>query len=359
MREDEPGPWSLGLALEVPIVPASRREALRERYDALADAAALRVGDVGWKVRSALRTSFLDVYASRARRALLEEQARGRREMSALLERRVGAGVESSVALTTARLRLAEVEGELQAATVASERSLGALAQATGIPLARVRELAFDFAVFEAVPPAPDSVETRRTALLNRIDLRAKLLDYAAADAAVKLEIARQNPTVLFTPGYLWDQGDNVWTLAALVLLPSAGNRPAIQAALARRDLAAAEVNQLQSRVMTDADAGRSRYRSASEAAARVATALALSEERTTRARAQFDAGYIDRVELVGARLEHLAAERNTLALRTESQAALGALEDALQAPLLGGPLPPLAAERASADAAPGDFARR
>ena len=359
VREDDSGPWSLGLALEVPIVPASRREALRERYDALADAAALRVGDVGWKVRSAVRASFLDVYSSRARLALLEQEIVARREMSALLERRVGAGVESSVALTTARLRLAEVEGELQAATVASERSLGALAQATGMPLARVRELAFDFAVFEAVAPAPDPTEAQRTALLNRIDVRAKLLDYAAADAAVKLEIARQNPTVLFTPGYLWDQGDNVWTLAALVLLPSAGNRPAIQAAQARRELAAAEVNQLQLRVITDADAGRGRYRSASEAAARVATALALSEERTARARKQFDAGYIDRVELVGARLEHLAAERNTLALRTESQAALGALEDALQAPLVGGPVPPLASERASADAASGDLARR
>src|SRR5262245_58017272 len=77
------------------------------------------------------------------------------------------------------------------------------------------------------------------------------------------------------------------------------------------------------------------------------------------RARKQFDAGYIDRVELVGARLEHLAAERNALALRVESQAALGALEDALQAPLVGGPLPPLAGERASADAASGDLARR
>jgi outer membrane protein TolC len=359
VRDDDSGPWSLGLALELPIVPASRREALRERYDALADAAALRVGDVGWKVRSAVRASFLGVYSSRGRLALLEEDVRARREMSALLERRAGAGMASSVVLNAARLRLAEMEGELQAATVTSERSLGALAQATGIPLARVRELAFDFAVFEATPPAPDGPETQRAALLNRIDVRTKLLDYAAADAAVKVEIARQNPTILFTPGYLWDQGDNVWTLAAAVLLPSAGNQPAIQVAEARRDLAAAEVKQLQLRVIIDADAGRGRYRSASEAAVRAATTLALSEERAARARKQFDAGYTDRVELVGARLEHLAAERSALALRIESQAALGALEDALQTPLVGGPLPQIAGERAPASAASGGFARR
>src|SRR5262245_302140 len=108
VREDEPGPWSLGLALEVPIVPASRREALRERYDALADAAALRVGDVGWKVRSAVRASFLDVYSSRARLALLEQEIVARREMSALLERRVGAGVGSSVGVSKAGRRLGE-----------------------------------------------------------------------------------------------------------------------------------------------------------------------------------------------------------------------------------------------------------
>ena len=70
--------------------------------------------------------------------------------------------------------------------------------------------------------------------------MRKGLLEFAAADAEVKLEVARQYPAIGLRPGYLWDQGDNVWALALdLVLPPTLGNAPAIHAAQARRETAA------------------------------------------------------------------------------------------------------------------------
>ena len=61
---------------------------------------------------------------------------------------------------------------------------------------------------------------------------------------------------------------------------------------------------------------------------------------RSSQTQKQFDAGYADRVELTQARLEALAVERNALNARVDSQRALGRLEDALQRPLEGRPLP-------------------
>ena len=95
--------------------------------------------------------------------------------------------------------------------------------------------MSLDFAAFQQTPAPPGDAGVQRAALLNRLDVRAKLLEYSAADAAVKLEIARQYPSFSINPGYLWDQGDNIWSLAATMLLPAGGNKPAIQAAQARR----------------------------------------------------------------------------------------------------------------------------
>jgi outer membrane protein TolC len=66
------------------------------------------------------------------------------------------------------------------------------------------------------------------------------------------------------------------------------------------------------------------------------ATQLARSQQTQKR----FDAGYADRVELTQARLEAFAVERNAQSARVEARRALGNLENALQRPLAGGPLP-------------------
>jgi hypothetical protein len=67
----------------------------------------------------------------------------------------------------------------------------------------------------------------------------------------------------------------------------------------------------------------------------------------------QFDVGYADRFDLTQSRLEAASIERNALAVRIETQRVLGQLEDALQSPLSGGPLPAFATGYDMADQAP------
>jgi outer membrane protein TolC len=239
-----------------------------------------------------------------------------------------------------------EAEGQIQDAQLAREQCLGGLARALGLPLAALRSMSFDFAAFEQTPLPPSDSTVQRSALLNRLDVRAKLSDYAAADAGVKLEIARQYPSVTLSPGYFWDQGDNIWSLAATVLVPAGGNKPAIQAAQARREAAAHGFLAVQSKVISEADAAQARYLKAMESAGAVRQLVALQSARGREAKKQFDAGHRDRVDLALAQLEMLTAERRALAVSLETQRALGALEDALQMPLEGAPLPSWASEK-------------
>ena len=290
---------------------------------------------------------------------LLEVEARERRSLVGLLQRRFDAGAASALELSSARLKQVEVESQIQDAQLGREQCLGGLAGALGLPLAAVRNMSLDFAAFQQTPAPPSDSAVQRSALLNRLDVRAKLYDYAAADAAVKLEIARQYPSVTLSPGYIWAQGDNIWSLVATVLVPAAGNKPAIQAALARRDAAAREFLAMQGKVISEADAAQARYLKTMESAGAMQQMVDLQSVRGKEAKKQFDAGRADRVELALAMLETRTVEHRALATRLETQRALGALEDALQMPLEGAPLPNWAIETTQAQTAAPGLARQ
>jgi hypothetical protein len=81
-------------------------------------------------------------------------------------------------------------------------------------------------------------------------------------------------------------------------------------------------------------------YAQVAAGAKAAAQANQLLRFRNTQLQKQFDAGYIDRLELAQARLETLSVERNAQAAHLETQRVLGQLEDALQRPLSGEPLP-------------------
>jgi outer membrane protein TolC len=353
------GPWTLGFEVEIPLSGSGRRAALGEQYDSFAQSAELAVGSAAWTVRSEVRGHLLDCYAARRMLELLDAESRERRSLVGLLQRRFDAGAASALELSSARLKQAEVDAQIQDTQLAREQCLGGLAGALGLPLSAVRNLDLDFTALQQKPVPPNDSAVQHSALLNRLDVRAKLFDYAAADAAVKLEIARQYPSVTLSPGYIWDQGDNIWSLVATVLVPAAGNKPAIQAARARRDAAAREFLALQAKVISEADAAQARYAKTVENAGAAQQIVDVQSARGQQARKQFDAGRADRVELALAQLETLAVEHRALAVSLETQRALGALEDALQKPLAGAPLPSWASEKTTAQTGSPGLARQ
>jgi outer membrane protein TolC len=344
-HHSEPGaedtPWSLGFEVQIPLIAEARRQALVEQADYLAQAAELAVGAAAWRVRSEVRLRLLDVYAGRQRTASLDAEAQQQRVALELLERRLQAGYASITEVDTARLRLAQAEADVAGARTELERALGGLAEAVSIPLARMREIELAFGDLELLPDPPDPANAQAIALRNRVDLRRTLLEFAAADAAVKLEVARQYPAFTLRPGYLWDQGDNVWSLALDLVLPaSLTHGPAIRAAEARREAAAQQVLQQQGSVIGDLSTRLATYLQAREGAQRAAEAHLTQIERNAQVQRRFDIGQVDRLDLTLARIETILTQRRAQSGQLDAQRTLGALEDALQMPLVGGPLP-------------------
>lgn len=331
--QDATSPWSIGLALDLPITGASRRHAQVAKAEALDRAAAWDAAQTAWQIRSRLRTSLLNVARTQGLRDELQRENDLRREESALFERRLELGAATAGDLALAHMREADAARSVRQADAALAQARSALATALGIAPEHLDRMNI---AFDSTPSSPpDAQALQRSALHDRLDVRGALERYAAADAALQLEIAKQVPQFSLRPGYLWDQGDNVWSLGAALALPLFDrNRGPIAEAIARRTAEAARVTQLQAQAIArlhqahlDADAARAEMRASEEEAARAAELAERSEHR-------FERGDADRLERVQSRIARRLAQRRVVETRSAYDLALVQLEDAVQRPL-------------------------
>jgi outer membrane protein TolC len=182
-----------------------------------------------------------------------------------------------------------------------------------------------------------DAAALRRMALRNRLDVHRRLLEFGAADAEVKAAVAAQNPDFTLGPGYTWDQGDNIWSLAVgMTLPPVARTRASIREAQARRELAAEQFAATQADAISAAERAGAQFRLARDRIAAAERQFQAQQEQASRIDRQFDAGAADRIQRVAARIDTLAAKTLLQAALVEQRQALSHLEDAVQRPLFG-----------------------
>lgn len=348
-RPEDAGPWSLGFEFELPLAGLSRRAARLEAGQLEVERAQLDVAAAAWSLRARVRAALLTLHAAQREGEWAEREADQNDALVKLLQRRLQEGVTSVGEVTRARLRATQSRAEVQSRKLAAERALGELSASLGVPLEVVRALPLGYDQFESLPAAPDDRAVRAQSLLNRLDIRAGLLAYAGAESDVKLHVAQQYPEVQLRPGYLWDQGDSVWSIGLGLTLPALlGNKRNIRLSQARRELAAREFERLQSEVLARSAASVSLYRRTLEGLHAIEAQTALSQQRLQETERLFSSGYADRLALVEGRIEAIGAAKAAWAARRTALEAWGELENVTQAPLVGGPVPRVTLDEAT-----------
>jgi len=333
-RLDGSSPWSLGIAIELPIGTHTRREAREEKAGLLADAAEIEIASAAWRVRGAVRDALIDLIGSSQRTGILRQRLALQRQMEQLVQRRVEAGMLSSRDLGMERIAVAGIQAALALEDTRYASARGDLARALGLPLETVQSLRVADDAFTDTVNIPDAGEARSRALHNRLDIHTRLLEFGAADAELRLAIAEQYPTVSLTPGYVWDQADNLWFLLADLVMPSAAHG-AVRVAEARRETAARKFTALQIDVIGEvAQAGE--VLRVTQLRLSVADEMArLSRTQFDRARHFFESGGGDRVRLVAARLADAQARQHLLDAQEAWRKSIARFEDATQFPFL------------------------
>jgi outer membrane protein TolC len=293
-------------------------------------AAACRVVDATWKVRAAVRKALLELYAAEKRAGLLADAIAKQGELLKLIDARIKAGAVSHLELAQPRLLLVQLRMQASDAAKFASLARASLAEALGMSTAGLEAAKFSFAAFEDSPGR--RIAHRRAALTHRADVLASLADYAAAEATLRLEIAKQYPDIHLTPGYQLDAGENKWGLGIGLTLPILNqNQGAIGEAEAKRREAAAKFNVVQTKVLADCDRAAAAMNAARAKLATAESLIAEQERQYETEKRLVAAGEGDKLALLTAEVERAATAITHLDARVELQAALGALEEATQ----------------------------
>jgi outer membrane protein TolC len=334
-----PIPWVVPVILDVPIETAGKRGRRIETARHLSESAQLNIASVAWQVRSTLRSSLLDLAAAQHREALLARQLSTQERIVKLLAQQAEAGAIAAPELAPARVVLAKANVDLADSHRQLAEARPRVADAIGIPLPALDAVTLTFDL-KQIPVADrlTSAGVRRTALQSRTDILSALADYAASQAALQLEIARQYPDVRLSPGYIFNAGsagDSQWELGLTVELPVLNrNQGPIAEAEARRATAASRFIALQAKVIGEIDRVVAVYgasRTNLEALHRLAAA---QKAQSGTVEAQFKAGALEQLDVRRAEFELTAAQLAELDAQIKLQQAAGALEDAVQQPL-------------------------
>jgi cobalt-zinc-cadmium efflux system outer membrane protein len=302
----------------------------------LAEAARVDVDATAWRVLSRVRAAWVE-YAMALRNVdVLNNEVRARNETIAILEKRLSVGEGARPEVESARALLIAVQVESRAASTAVSEAAANLAAAVGMPALPTVDTS---TLPETLADLPLG-DIQKAGLLHRADVRRSLLEYAADEAALQLEIAKQRPDIQLNPGYNFDEGHHKITFGPGFDIPVFNlNKGPIAEAEARRAEAEARFNALQAQAIGEMETALARYKGTrTELNDADRTLVAIETTRTAAMQRAVTAGEEDRLSFSGVRIEGAVAARARLEAERRLQSALGALEDAVQQPLEPGP---------------------
>lgn len=331
---DGSSPWINLYSVYLPIETAGKRGYRLSEARHRADAARFQLAGAAWSARSAVRRALIDLHAAEESARLWRSQQPLFEEAARLAAAQARAGEISPFEQARLRVTLDRAELALRESERGAIDARSRLAEAVGVPLPIIvgAKISYDGLDTATAPALPNA---RRWAAQNRADLLSALADFEASQAALQLEIAGKYPDVTLGPGLLFDQGQDKWSLLLSAALPVLNqNQGPIATARARREEAAARFVEIQNRVLAEVDRAFSDYTSALGDLQTLRGMRTALQTQTGTIQAQWKAGEITQVELTQAELALADNAHAELDARARAEAALGAIEDAVQRPL-------------------------
>lgn len=331
-----PSPWKVGPVITFLIQSSGARPAQIAQAKAQAEAARQALAVTAWELRGQVRTALIASWSAQQATALSAKRLSYAQQYQTAAAQRYQAGMVSAAALNTATL--AENRAALQFA--ADERiarlARTNLAAALGLPTIALHGITLAMAGLSHPQQPGNLAPLVRAALIRRPDVLAALSHYAAAEAGLRLAIAKQYPSLDIGPGYHYDQGDNKYILAISLPLPILNqNQGPIAAARAKRRVAAENFMATQEKVLAQIEHAQTDWRASGAELSSARNVRTAAANALARQRSAFAAGQIGRLRLLGAALAYVQAEQGALAASAHERAALGELEAALYHPFL------------------------
>lgn len=335
-----PTPFLLTQDFLFAIETAGKRGRRLQIAQNLDQAARFDLADSAWTVVMGVRLALLNYLVASRNLDLLHSEQQVRQDQVAILEQIFSVGEITRLDVDLARIELSKTQVAARAAEGLAADAKAALAAAIGIPVAGLEGAVFSWPEMDR-PPAAESLsadQVQRDAVLNRLDIRRSLAQYAAAEAAVHSEIATQYPNLNIGPGYTYEERNSFFTVGFSTSLPIFNrNQGPIAEAEGRRQQAAAAFLQTQAQVIARSERALAVYTAALKEVAESQSLYQLQQAQLQVAQRTIGAGADTRLSLDGVRIQLSILSRAELDALARAQRALGDLEDAVQRPLASG----------------------
>ena len=332
-----PAPYLLTTDILFMIETAGKRERRVRLAQNVDEAAKLDLADSAWSVVIGVRQAALNYLLTARGLELVRNEEKIREDQVGILERILSAGEITRLNVDPARIDLSKTQVGIQTAEGQVADAKAALAAAIGIPLAALDSVAFSWPEMDT-PPQPESLsvgEVRRDAVINRLDIRRSLAQYAAAESNVQSEIAKQYPNFNIGPGYTFEERDSFFTVGFSTTLPVFNrNQGPIAEAEGRRKEAAAAFLQVQAQVIEKSERALAVYTAALKEVSAAQRLYQLQQSQLQAVERSIRAGADSRLSLDAVQIELSTLARARLDALGRAQTALGDLEDAVQRPL-------------------------
>lgn len=339
-----PSPYLLSLDFSVPIETAGKRGYRIQAARNVSEAARLELADSAWTILIGVRLALLNQLVASENLDLLRSEEKVHAEQVNILQQIFSAGELPRVDLDNARIDLAKTQVALRTAEGQVSETRAALAAAIGIPVAGLDGAEFSWPDMDR-PPNTESLSPgmiQRDAVLNRLDVRRSLAEYAATESNLQLEVARQYPDINLGPGYTFEERHNFFTVGFSTSIPLFNkNQGPIAEADARRKQAAASFLQTQSQVIAKSERALTVYTAGLKELAETQALYKIQQDQIQIIQQSIHAGAADQLSMDGAQIQLSVLERARLDALGRVQRALGDLEDAVQRPLDPGWAPP------------------
>lgn len=335
---DDISPYAYGISIAIPIETANKRNIRIESAQHLSEAAKLGIAQTAWKLRNDVTITFTEYQANRELITTLSKEKAYREEIVAIYQKRIDLGEAANIELIKAKLQLQTLNTELESRQRNHTVLLSRLAGQLGLPLQQLEQMqiknnadTIDTKIANSI--SKDELQTR--ALLNRLDIRIALENYAVAEAKVKMEIAKQYPDLVITPDYTYEFGDKMWTLGLSGLMTIlTKNKLAIAEATQLREVEAKQFETLQTGVISEINLASAKLAQSAQMLADKQNLYQQQLINTSRMENRLRAGEIDRLEFTYAKLEEVVAEQQVSNARFQLASSTNDLENAIQAPL-------------------------
>jgi outer membrane protein TolC len=311
-----------------------RRVQIAQNLD---QAAQFDLADSAWAVVMGVRLTLLNYLVASRNLDLLRTEEKVRGDQVAILEHVLSVGEITRLDVDLARIEASKTQVATRTAEGQTADAKAALAAAIGIPVAGIDGAEFSWSNMDT-PPAPESLsadQVRRDAVLNRLDIRRSLAQYAAAEATVHSEIAKQYPNFNIGPGYTYEERNSFFTVGFSTSLPVFNrNQGPIAEAEGRRREAAAAFLQTQAQVIARGERALDVYTAERNEVGEAQSLYQLQETQLQIVQQSIRAGADNRLSLDAVQIQLSVLARARLDALGRAQRALGDLEDAVQRPL-------------------------